>query len=153
MPSPRSRPCSLPSTRARPETPGAGKWCAQEIVDHLILSHRPAIPQLEALIAGRRPEGGAIPAHLLSSNVMERPWAGHVADLQEVHRRFLGVLEQAGDGCDPSITVPIVMVVKVAAPGGFEAREWEEGLDFKAYAVALAAHTREHQAQIERGLG
>lgn len=134
--------------------PAVGKWCAQEVVDHLIESHRPATFQLEALIAGRRPEGGAIPASLLSADAMEKSWDGLVAELHGVHRRFLAVLERADDSCDLSVTAPVLMVVKIATPdGGLRAREWVHELDFKAYAVALAAHTREHQAQIERGVG
>lgn len=140
-------------TAAR-KRPAPGKWCAQEVVDHLIESHRPATFQLEALIAGRRPEGGAIPASLLSADAMEKSWAGLVAELHGVHRRFLAVLEQASDTSDLGVTAPVLMVVKIATPdGGLEAREWVHELDFKAYAVALAAHTREHQAQIERGVG
>lgn len=131
--------------------PAPGKWCVQEVVDHLIESHLPAIDQLEALIAGRRPAGGAIPASLLSADALEKSWSELLEELKEVHRRFLAVLERASDTSDLAVKVPVIMVVKVTAPdGALEPREWTEELDFKAYAVALAAHTREHQAQIER---
>jgi hypothetical protein len=142
----------LDETTAR-RAPAPSKWCAQEVVDHLIESHRPAIDQLAAMIAGRRPEGDPIPASLLSAEVMVKSWGRLVADLHDVHRHFLAVLDQASDTCDLSVTTPVVMVVKVATPdGGLETREWLHELGFKAYAVALAAHTREHQAQIARAV-
>lgn len=143
---------SLDETTAR-QHPAPGSWCVQQVVDHLIESHRPAIGQLETMIVGQRPEGTPIPASLLSADAMAKSWDGLVADLHDVHRHFLAVLDQASGTCDLSLTTPVVMVVKVATPdGGLETREWLHELDFKAYAVALAAHTREHQAQIARAV-
>jgi hypothetical protein len=33
-------------------SPGPDRWSAQEVVDHLIESHRPAVAQLESLLKG-----------------------------------------------------------------------------------------------------
>ena len=44
--------------------PAPSRWSVQEIVDHLVESHRPAVEQLREMVSGPRPETGAIPAHL-----------------------------------------------------------------------------------------
>ena len=47
----------------RDARPAAGKWSSHDILDHLVLSHGPAVSQLECLLAGTAQEG-SIPAGL-----------------------------------------------------------------------------------------
>ena len=42
--------------------PIPGEWSAQEIVDHLLETHRPGVDELRCLLAGQRPPGAPIPA-------------------------------------------------------------------------------------------
>src|ERR1700694_5978686 len=58
---------SVPPALQR-RSPGPGRWSAQEVVDHLIESHRPAVMQLESLLKGLTPETGAGPASLQSTD-------------------------------------------------------------------------------------
>src|SRR5262249_1989314 len=44
--------------------PLPGEWTVQEVVDHLVETHRPSIHELRALLDGRRPAGEPIPAGL-----------------------------------------------------------------------------------------
>lgn len=128
--------------------PLPGRWCVQEVADHLIESHRPAIAQLRAALAGVDP-GAAIPAHLQSEQPLAAPFREKVATLAEVHRGLEALFDSAPE--DPVTTrrIPIAMVLKVD-----EGRllEWTEELDFKAYLQGVRVHTLEHQAQIERTL-
>jgi hypothetical protein len=128
--------------------PAVGRWCVQEIVDHLIESHRPAIPQLAAALAGKDP-GAAIAAHLLSAEPLAAPYARKLEELAEVHRGLGAIFGGAPE--DPCATrkIPIAMVLKL--PDG-RLLEWEDRLDFKAYLQGLRVHTLEHQAQVERTL-
>lgn len=131
--------------RARP-LPG---WCVQEVVDHLIESHRPAVDQLEAVFAGR-PPGEAIPAGLLSADPLDRSWSALLDDLRAVHARFLARL--AGEDVPAgSARIPVVMVVKVREPdGSLVPVHWVEEFDAKASALVIGLHTREHRDQIQR---
>src|SRR5262249_60375812 len=63
-------PISAP-TAARVGIPG--EWTIQEIVDHLIETHRPGLDELWGLFAGRRPPGEPIPAALQSKEPRGRP--------------------------------------------------------------------------------
>jgi hypothetical protein len=134
----------------RSERPEAGAWSVQEIVDHLVESHRPAVTELGELCAGVSPRGGPIPARLTSPKPFERPWAALVDELKHIHGSVLEIVARAGDTAPLTATAPFVMVVKVPARGGTEILEWIETLDWKAYAQALRVHAHEHCAQVER---
>lgn len=128
--------------------PAAGRWCVQEIVDHLIESHRPAISQLVAALAGADP-GSAIPAHLLSPEPLASSYREKLAGLVEVHRGLDAIFDGAPEDAGAARKIPIAMVLRL--PDG-RLLEWEDQLDFKAYLQGLRVHTLEHQAQVERTL-
>jgi hypothetical protein len=134
----------------RPCRPGATSWSVHEIVDHLVESHRPAVLELRALCACVPPDGGPIPARLTSAHPFDRPWAGLVVDLRDIHAKVLELVAGAGDATPITAKAPFVMVVKVPGPTGPEVVQWIEALDWKAYAQALRIHTHEHCAQVER---
>ena len=136
-----------PSLRRR--SPAPGRWSAQEVVDHLIESHRPAVAQLEALLKGLAPEGGAVPASLQSTDPLSRDWVELVTELKRVHASLISLLEQASDSCSLEVCVPVMMVLKDASQ---DVVQWEEQLDWKAFAQTLRIHTIEHRFQIERTL-
>jgi hypothetical protein len=139
-----------PEVRLRP---GPDRWSVQEVVDHLVASHRPAVGHLQELLQGRRPEGGPIPASLLSADPLARPWPELVGELKRVHADFLAALDSA-PGDDPgTVTAPVLMVLKVQEPDGSTVPiEWTEELDWKAQVAVFRVHTLEHRGQIERTL-
>ncbi len=124
--------------------PAPSRWSVQEIVDHLVESHRPAVEQLREMVSGRRPETGAIPAHLQSAAPLDRPWEDLVEDLEGIHRALLDLLDKASDEISLDVTAPVRMVV--------QSTEWEQDLDWKAYVQAYRGHTAQHRAQIVRVL-
>lgn len=135
--------------KRRPET---GGWSVHEIADHLVESHRPAVPELAALIAGRRPEGGPIPAGLQSAEPFSRGWGELCDELSRVHRSCLAALERGDDALPNVARAAVAMVVRCAIDGESRAVHWTEELDWKAYAMAVRAHVLEHLRQIERTL-
>lgn len=143
---------ALPADRVRLR-PAPDRWSVHEIVDHLIESHRPAVDELRELVRGHRPEGGPIPAHLLSADPLGRPWPGLVRELSGAHRELLAILDGASDATPLTVKAPVVMVVKVREDdGSVKPVEWVEDFDWKAFVILLRAHTLEHVAQIERTL-
>lgn len=129
--------------------PGPGRWSVQEVVDHLVESHRPALAQLRSLVAGERPAGGPVPASLQSAAPHERRWDDLVAELREIHRGFREVLAGATDGASLEVTGPIVMVVKVADDAGAVTPvSFAHELDWKAFAQGFRAHTVQHRDQV-----
>ena len=112
-----------PSLRRR--SPAPGRWSAQEVVDHLIESHRPAVAQLESLLNGLTPETGAVPASLQSTDPLARNWDELVAELKRIHTSLLSLLEKASDSCSLEVRVPVNMVMKADEPGG-PLVQWEE---------------------------
>jgi hypothetical protein len=133
--------------------PTPDRWCVQEIVDHLVESHRPAVAEIRALLRGERPAGGPIPASLLSTDPMGRSWPDLVQQLKEVHADFLAALATASDESPGEARAPVVLVIKAEEPDGRVVPvEWIGELDWKAYAATLRVHTIEHQGQIERTL-
>ncbi len=135
----------------RQVSPGPGKWSVHEILDHLVESHRPALPQLESLLQGRMPETPAVPASLQSADPFSKPWEELVEALHGVHGSLRDLLGSATDEHPLDVRAPIVMVVKVARPdGALEPVPWEERLDWKAFVQALRAHNLEHLSQIAR---
>lgn len=126
-------------TRPRP-----GRWCVQEVVDHLIESHRPAGDELAGLLQGRAPAGDPIPAHLQSPDAMEKDWPALVREMSAVHRRFAALVAGAAEDTPLNAKAPLVMVI--------DGREWIEDLDWKAYAMAFRAHALGHANQIRKVL-
>src|SRR5262245_62882087 len=69
-----------------------GEWTIQEIVDHLVETHRPGLDELWCLLAGRRPPGEPIPASLQSKSARDRPWPWLRAELDRIHGEILRTL-------------------------------------------------------------
>lgn len=128
-------PAEVVRTRPRP-----GRWCVQEVVDHMIESHRPAGDELAGLLQGRVPEGEPIPAHLQSPDAMEKEWPALVREMSAVHGRFAALVAGAPEDTPQDVRAPLVMVI--------DGREWIEELDWKAYAMAFRAHALGHAGQI-----
>ncbi|MEM8931115.1 MAG: GNAT family N-acetyltransferase [Acidobacteriota bacterium] len=138
------------SEEAARRRPASGRWSVQEVADHLIESHRPALDQWRAVLAGHDP-GPAIPASLISKAPLEPPFRSVRASLRAVHRAWLTTAAGALDGAsdlDADGTAPVLMVIRGEVDGTMETFEWVEPLDAKAFALAIVAHTREHIAQI-----
>jgi DinB superfamily len=133
--------------------PGPGRWSVQEVVDHLVESHRPALAQLRSLVAGERPPGGPVPASLQSAAPQARRWEDLVAELRAVHRGFREVLAEATDDASLEVTGPIVMVVKAAdGAGAVTPVSSEHELDWKAFAQVFRVHTLQHRDQVRATL-
>lgn len=120
--------------------PRPGRWCVQEVVDHLILSHRPAGDELAGLLQGRAPEGDPIPAHLQSPDAMEKEWPALVREMGAVHGRMASLAAEAPEDTPLQARAPVVMVI--------DGMEWIEELDWKAYAMGIRAHALGHAGQI-----
>ena len=120
--------------------PRPGRWCVQEVVDHLIVSHRPAGEELAGLLQGQVPEGEPIPPSLQSPDVMEKEWSGLVRELSAVHGRMASLVADAPEDTPLQARAPVWMVIM--------GLEWIEVLDWKAYAMALRAHALGHAGQI-----
>jgi len=135
----------------REVAPGPGRWSVHEILDHLIVSHRPALDQLRSLLAGRSPGTPAIPASLQSEDPFILSWGILVSELSRVHDTLWDLLREATDAQPLDARAPMVIVLKVARPDGtLEHLQWEERLDWKAFVQALRVHSLEHLSQIER---
>ena len=122
--------------------PRPGRWCVQEVVDHLIVSHRPAGAELAGLLQGKVPEGDPIPASLQSPDAMEKDWPALVREMSVVHGRFAALAAEAPEDASLEVRAPLVMVI--------EGREWIEELDWKAYAMAFRTHALGHAGQIRK---
>ncbi len=131
--------------------PGPGKWSIHEIVDHLVESHRPAVTQLRAMLTGGDP-GDAIPAGLTSTDPFATSWPELVRQLKEIHDDIRSLLTGAAEQTPTEIQVPVAMLLKVKTENGVEQVEWKEHLDWKAFALGIAVHSREHIPQIQRTL-
>jgi len=140
---------TVPPAIAREHRATSG-WSIQEVVDHLVESDRPAVAQLAELLAGRS-VGEPIPASLQSANPHALDWDALQSSLRAVHREIVALLDGAGDEVPLEATAAVQMVVKCATPdGSLEPVSWLERFDWKAFAVLLHAHNREHIAQIQR---
>jgi len=125
-------------------------WSAQEVVDHLVESERPAVDQLSQLLAGHAVEA-PIPASLQSAHPFELDWHALLHQFRTVHENILDLLATATDDLPHTATVPVQMVVKcVGADGTLKPVTWVEHFDWKAYSILLHAHSREHIAQVHR---
>ncbi len=133
--------------------PLPGEWTVQEVVDHLIQTHRPSLDELRDLLDNRRPAGGPIPASLQSADPMARRFEDLLGDLKTAHAEVLAVLRAAPDRMTDA-RAPIIMVINVKEPDGREAPlSWIEELDWKAYAVtAFRLHEMDHLNQAKKTL-
>ena len=130
----------------RDAQPAPGKWSAHQILDHLVLSHGPAIPQFASLLAGITPEGIAIPANLQSADADRASWDALRTRLGEIHAEFVRLADGAADDLSLEPKALVAIVVKA----GGEIVEWLQPLDWKAFLQGVRVHTLEHQAQLER---
>src|SRR6266545_3054705 len=125
----------LPEETVR-RRPAPGRWSVQEVVDHLIESHRPAVGQLRDLLHGERPADGPVPASLLSADPLGQPWPDLMRRLTEVHGDLLAALDSASDETPQTVRAPVVMVVKVSEEDGrIVPVEWTGDFDWKAFAL------------------
>jgi len=130
-----------------------GEWTVQEVVDHLVETHRPSLDELRDLLESRRPAGGPVPASLQSADPMGRRYGDLVGDLKAVHAAILRALSGAPDRLTEA-RAPLVMVINAKeADGGEAPLHWIEELDWKAYAVtAFRLHELDHLNQIKKTL-
>jgi hypothetical protein len=129
-----------------------GEWTIQEVVDHLVETHRPSLHELRELLANRRPAGGPVPASLQSADPMGRRWSDLVSDLKVLHAEVLRTLTAAPDRMTEA-RAPLVMVINIAEADGREAPlHWIEELDWKAYAIIFRMHELDHLNQIRKTL-
>ncbi len=137
------------ATAARVGIPG--EWTIQEIVDHLVETHRPGLDELWCLLAGRRPPGEPIPAGLQSKAPRERPWSWLRAELARVHGEILRALAAVPPDFATEARAPIVMVVNVPDEHGTPMPlHWVEDLDWKAYAIVWRLHVIDHLKQAKK---
>lgn len=130
-----------------------GEWTIQEIVDHLLETHRPGLDELWCLLAGRRPPGEPIPAGLQSKAPLQRPWPWLRAELARVHGEILGTLAAVPPDFATEARAPIVMVVNVPDERGrVVPLHWVEDLDWKAYAIVWRLHVVDHLKQAKKVL-
>jgi hypothetical protein len=131
----------------------AGEWTIQEIVDHLVETHRPGLDELWCLLAGRRPPGEPIPAGLQSKSPHDRPWPWLRAELDRIHGEILRTLAAAPADFATDARAPIVMVVNVPDESGrIVPLHWVEDLDWKAYAIVWRLHVIDHLKQAKKVL-
>ena len=132
----------------REAQPAPGKWSAHHILDHLVLSHEPAIEQLASLLGGVSPPGVAIPAGLQSPDDVRPSWDELVDRMRSMHREYVRLIGGANDGLSLEPKAVIEMVVKIDG----EPVHWFERIDWKAFAQGVRVHTLEHRGQLERVL-
>ena len=139
------------STVARRAFPG--EWSIQEVVDHLVETHRPGLDELWCLLAGTRPPGEAIPASLQSKAPLHRPWPWLLAELGRIHGEILRTLAAVHPEFTTDARAPLVMVVNVTDEHGTVVPlHWIEDLDWKAYAITCRLHAIDHLRQAKRVL-
>jgi hypothetical protein len=137
------------ATAARVGMPG--EWTIQEIVDHLVETHRPGLDELWCLLAGRRPLGEPIPAGLQSKAPLQRPWPWLRVELARVHGDILRALAAVPPDFATDARAPIVMVVNVPdEQGKVVPLHWVEDLDWKAYAIVWRLHVIDHLKQAKK---
>ena len=135
------------------QRPSPGEWCVQEIIDHLVESHRPGGEELRCVLSGERPSGGPIPASIQSPAPLVRPWPERVRELKQLHAEILEILSKVPDDFTTEARAPVVMVISAKQPDGSEgAIHWIEELDWKAYAVVFRLHEIDHLNQAKRAV-
>ena len=137
------------ATVARRAAPG--EWSIQEVVDHLVETHRPGLDELWCLLAGQRPPGAAIPASLQSKAPLHRPWPWLLSELGRVHGEILRTLAAVPAEFATDARAPLVMVVNVTDENGkVVPLHWVEDLDWKAYAITWRLHVIDHLKQAKK---
>lgn len=132
--------------------PQPGEWSIQEVVDHLVETHRSSLDELRDLLADRRPAGGPIPAALQSAAPMALAFTDLVEELRGLHVRILEQLHRAPD-TPTAARAPVVMVITVREADGAERPlHWVEDVDWKAYAIIFRLHEADHVTQIKKAL-
>ncbi len=140
---------AIPLEAAR-ERRATSAWSVQEVVDHLVESDRRAVDQLAHLLAGRD-DDEPIPASLQSEKPLDLDWPALLGQFRRVHADIVALLAGASDDHPLSARAAVQMVVKCAGPDGtLQPVAWVERFDWKAYAILLHAHNREHIAQVQR---
>jgi hypothetical protein len=130
-----------------------GEWSIQEIVDHLLETHRPGLDELRCLLAGQRPPDPPIPASVQSKAALLRPWPWLRAELARVHGDILRTLAAVPADFSTNARAPLVMVVNVPGPeGDLTPAHWVEELDWKAYAIVWRLHVLDHLGQAKKVL-
>jgi hypothetical protein len=130
-----------------------GEWSAQEIVDHLLETHRPGVDELRCVLAGESPPGEPIPAALQSKAPLRRPWPWLLDEMRRVHSLILDLLAAVPADAALEARAPIVMVVNVPGPDGtVRPLHWVEDLDWKAYAIVWRLHAIDHLKQLKKVL-
>lgn len=125
-------------------------WSVHEVVYHLVQSDGPAAPQLRDLLAGNDCDE-PIAAGLQSPEPFAVGWGDLLERFRHAHRDIVALLDRASDDIPAAATAAVQMVVKCAGPDGVLVPvHWVERFDWKAYAILLHAHTREHIAQVNR---
>ena len=72
-------------------------------------------------------------------------------NFRTVHTMVLDVLGRANDSTPQTAVAAVQMVVKCAASDGtLRPVSWVHFFDWKAFAILLHAHNREHIAQVHR---
>jgi hypothetical protein len=143
---------TVPPDRAARAGP-SGAWSVQEIVDHLLETHRPGLDELRCLLAGQRPPGEAIPAGLRSKAPLLRPWPWLRAELRRVHASITEMLAAVPADFTTDARAPLVMVLNVPEPDGSgRPVHWIEDLDWKAYALVWRLHVLDHLHQAKQAL-
>jgi hypothetical protein len=132
--------------------PPDGAWSVQEIVDHLLETHRASLDELWCLLADQRPPGPPVPAGLQSKAPLRRPWPWLVRELRSVHRDVLAALDGVAPGFTTDARAALVMVVNVEADGATAPLTWIEDLDWKAYTIVYRLHALDHLRQAKRSL-
>jgi hypothetical protein len=129
-----------------------GEWTIQEVVDHLVETHKPSLDELRDLLAGRRPPGEPIPAGLQSRDPSTRPWAELLVLLKRLQAEVVATLGAAPDRLTDA-RAPVVMVINVKEEDGRETPlHWIEELDWKAYAIIFRLHVLDHLGQARKVL-
>lgn len=132
----------------RDRAPAEGKWSRRQILDHLVLSHAPAIAQLGSLLGGATPDGVAIPAGLHSAPNELAPWSDLRNRLAETHREILALI----DGASNEISLEPKAVVEIVVKVDSKPLHWHVRIDWKAFVQAIRVHTLEHRDQLQRTL-
>jgi hypothetical protein len=142
----------VPADRAA-RAPAPGAWSVQEVVDHLLETHRPGLDELRCLLAGVEPPGDPIPAGLSSKAPLLRPWTWLRRELGELHREIADTLAGVPPDFATPATAALVMVVNARdAEGRTVPVHWVERLDWKAYAIVWRLHAVDHLHQGRRAL-
>jgi DinB superfamily len=140
---------AIPPDVARERREASG-WSVQEVVDHLVESDGRALDQLAHLLAGQD-DDEPIPASLQSEKPLDLDWPALLGELRRVHADILALLAGATDEHPLTARAAVQMVVKHAGPDGtLTPVSWVERFDWKAFAILLHAHNREHIAQVQR---